>query len=244
MEPVQPLNPHGTPFLRILALLAFASVVVILSSLGTYWYISNQVSQQNMQQTYQPSPTVESTVSASPTTTLDETANWKTYNNKDLGISFKYPAQLGEVNVSVRSGAEGGKELYGTFSANNGITFKAITSNFAEGRDFSFSETYGFTKIGNDYYIHNFIYRGGTGNLPNKVGGDGKKLVQYLDGSIKGIVVAGSYTQPGQYTLENNQLGAIFNLQGDYVGLGFVQNDKSKLPDKTFINILLTFRAY
>lgn len=67
MEPVSP-NPHGTPFLRVAALLVFALVITVLSSLGTYWYMGKQLSsQQTQQQTYQPSPTIESQVLVSPT---------------------------------------------------------------------------------------------------------------------------------------------------------------------------------
>ncbi len=50
MDSVQPPNPHGTPFLRVLALLVFALVIVVLSSLGTYWYVSNQMTQQFRQE--------------------------------------------------------------------------------------------------------------------------------------------------------------------------------------------------
>lgn len=34
-----PLNHHGTPLLRILALLLFALVIALVSSLSTYWYL-------------------------------------------------------------------------------------------------------------------------------------------------------------------------------------------------------------
>ncbi len=71
-------NLHGTPFLRVLALLGFALVITLLSSLGTYWYISNQMSQQTLtqQQVYQPAPTVVPTVSnPSVSPTVDETVN-------------------------------------------------------------------------------------------------------------------------------------------------------------------------
>lgn len=80
MEPVQPLNPHGTPLLRVLALLVFGLLIAVLSSLGTYWYLSNQMVQQNTQKVYQ----------SAPTTTQDETANWQIFISKE-GLKFKYP---------------------------------------------------------------------------------------------------------------------------------------------------------
>ncbi len=75
MEPVQPPTPHGTTFLRVSALLAFALLIAVLSSLGIYWYISNQMVQQTQQQVYKPSQTVGTTVSnPSISPTVDETA--------------------------------------------------------------------------------------------------------------------------------------------------------------------------
>lgn len=91
MEPVQPPNPHGTPFLRVLALLAFALLIAVLSSVGTYWYLSKQLApQQTQQQVYQLAPTVAPSISVSPTISQDETANWKEFNKS--GITFKYPS--------------------------------------------------------------------------------------------------------------------------------------------------------
>ncbi len=68
MESVQPPNPHGTPLLRILALLAFAIIIAVLSSLGTYWYMSTQTTQQTQtqQQTYQSFPTIKPTQEITP----------------------------------------------------------------------------------------------------------------------------------------------------------------------------------
>ncbi len=43
MDPnVHSPNPHGTPLFRVLVLLAFALLIVLLSSLGSYWYYSYQ----------------------------------------------------------------------------------------------------------------------------------------------------------------------------------------------------------
>ncbi len=53
MDPnVQPPSPHGTAFLRVISLLVFALLIAVLSSLGTYLYLSNQLRQQNTQSTY------------------------------------------------------------------------------------------------------------------------------------------------------------------------------------------------
>lgn len=95
MKPVQspvPSSHYGTPLLRILALLTFAILIAVLSSLGTYWYISNQMTQQANQQIYQPAPSINPQESVSPQATQDETANWKTFKAKMEDFTLKYPA--------------------------------------------------------------------------------------------------------------------------------------------------------
>lgn len=43
LTPLKPPSSHGTPLLRILALLIFALLIAVLSSLGAYHYLSNQL---------------------------------------------------------------------------------------------------------------------------------------------------------------------------------------------------------
>ncbi len=42
MNSIQSPNPHGTPLLRVLALLAFALLIAILSSLLTFYFLQSQ----------------------------------------------------------------------------------------------------------------------------------------------------------------------------------------------------------
>lgn len=70
------INPHGAPVLKVIALLAFALLIAVLSSLGTYWYMNNKPTQE-----------------VSPPPVQDETAEWKTYTSKQVTtLSFKYPS--------------------------------------------------------------------------------------------------------------------------------------------------------
>ncbi len=103
MESVQPPNPHGTPLLRILALLAFAIIIAVLSSLGTYWYLNNRFAQltnsnialhvgEPQSNILKPTPAplkIEPTpgysISNIPGTNL------KKFTSNDLKISFNYP---------------------------------------------------------------------------------------------------------------------------------------------------------
>ncbi len=81
MDPTQtqPANPPKTSLMRVFALLAFALVIAVLSSLGTYWYISNKMTQQNQQQVSQQIPTVK------------QTENSQTYTDYGLGFSVSFP---------------------------------------------------------------------------------------------------------------------------------------------------------
>jgi len=93
----QAIVQHKTSFLRIFVLLIFALAIAVLSSLGTYWYISSKTIQPNLQQTYQVVPTVQPTVSVSQTNSKVGIANWKTYVNNQLNFSLAYPSNF-EIN--------------------------------------------------------------------------------------------------------------------------------------------------
>ncbi len=93
------VNPahHGTPLLRILALLFFALLIAVISSLTTYYSLNKQY--QPQLQSYQPpAPEIIPTVvpSLSPRTIPDETSKWKTYYSK-YSFQVKYPTIL-EIN--------------------------------------------------------------------------------------------------------------------------------------------------
>lgn len=86
----QPVNPPSSnkPILIVLLVI----LLVILSSLTTYFIVKSQSKPQtpvSSPSTIQPSFTQPSTVIPSPSSPVDPTAGWKTYNN--AGISFKYP---------------------------------------------------------------------------------------------------------------------------------------------------------
>lgn len=65
-------------FAPIIILLGITIIAVLVGGVLVYTNYSNNQSKLN------PQPT--------PTSTSDETANWKTYTNKKYGFSFKYPS--------------------------------------------------------------------------------------------------------------------------------------------------------
>lgn len=74
------------------------------------------------------------------TTTTDETANWKTYNNNLYGFGFKFPSGYGEVKLTLsdfvanQTPAAKGKEIDLTFSTNSFLDGGAITKDFEANR--------------------------------------------------------------------------------------------------------------
>ncbi len=92
MDPsiVQPPHPHGTPFLRVLALLTFALLIAVLSSLGTYWYISSQMAQQQSQNPQQVMKNLSTTPSGKCRLYGTDLANSKLLNGKIVSMGPAY----------------------------------------------------------------------------------------------------------------------------------------------------------
>ncbi len=112
--PVEPTVPTSKPNLLVISL-----VIVEIITLLVTGYFAYQVTLLKKELAIQPSPTptfqpavteVPSISSPKPSSTPDETANWKTYNETQYGVSFKYqPSQV--VNKNEYNSTYGGKEI-------------------------------------------------------------------------------------------------------------------------------------
>ena len=80
---------------------------------------------------------------------VDETATWKSYNNTDLGISFKYPQEWGD--VVAEPGAPSGILL--GFSKNYSVVLGAFGDD-KEGRGGTVYDFDGYTKEDETYYYN------------------------------------------------------------------------------------------
>lgn len=90
-----PIPSSRNSFLPILIIL-----FVLLAAIGFLVYQNRQLQKQISAITISVPPpllTATPTPSAMPTPTLDLTANWKTYTDSDLEITFKYPTSLVEL---------------------------------------------------------------------------------------------------------------------------------------------------
>lgn len=83
-----------------------------------------------------------------------DTKEWKTYENKDVGISFKYPAIFDRVDAHIING-ETGRVLTGVleFMPNHWISFGGATEDFTWGKGGSLTDTYGYKKKGEKYFL-------------------------------------------------------------------------------------------
>lgn len=73
-------------------------VVAVVTLIGGAYYLDLGAQKNNIE----PTPVVDITPSSTPpTTSTDETANWKTYSNQNIAFTFKYPpnVELTEENV-------------------------------------------------------------------------------------------------------------------------------------------------
>ena len=72
---------------------SFLLIVLVLvgAAVAGYLYLGKNFSQFSL-------PTPKTLITPTPSSS-DPTANWKTYTNKEIGISFKYPSEWGELET-------------------------------------------------------------------------------------------------------------------------------------------------
>lgn len=73
------------------SMLLVVGLVVVLLVLGGAYYFVNKSSSSTVSSSIVQAP---ASPIVSPSPTLDETANWKTYTNNEYHFSFKYPPEL------------------------------------------------------------------------------------------------------------------------------------------------------
>lgn len=98
-------------------------------------------------------PTPVATPSTSSSTT--DTSNWRMYTSSELGVSFKYPPELGDVKEQKEdysadpTPAAKGKEIRLSFSKNKNLDAWAVTKSFEASRGYSLGEITTFSVTDN-----------------------------------------------------------------------------------------------
>src|SRR3990167_6796874 len=96
-QPEPPTPQINSSF--FLPLIIIGLIILHVGIMGGLYLAKRQTASQLVTN---PNPTVFSSLTPTfvPTVAPDETANWKTYTNNELGISFKYPKSFGEFELS------------------------------------------------------------------------------------------------------------------------------------------------
>lgn len=78
---------QGTSLVRILVLFLFAGVIVFASSIGTYYYLSNQMQMKENEVVIPPRPIA----TTQQTPKQVDISLWTTYRNETYAFEFKHP---------------------------------------------------------------------------------------------------------------------------------------------------------
>lgn len=105
---------------------------------------------------------------------------WKTYQNKEVGVSFQYPDIFKRVNIQVVKG-DTGRMLTGVleFTQNHWISFGGTTKDYKASKGGGIMDTQGYEKQGDTYAIK-FLW-GKAPVVPSEFwpvnNGDGQSIV-------------------------------------------------------------------
>lgn len=172
----------------------------------------------------------------------DNVANWKTYENKEIGISFKYPSEYGDFNLTIRNGGYSGKIYTGEFPNNKFFFVGGVTNDFSAGRGGYFTDFVSYSYEGDKYYYY------GPGPATAKELLEPDKIL-YIDGQQALYVTNNSFVD--ERGLEGPSLsntvtngGVLINLPNNNIfkGIAILNLDKSVLSQDKFLEIVSTLK--
>lgn len=177
--------------------------------------------------------------SSTPTPTdQNGIAGWKTYENKEIGISFKYPSEYGDFSISINN-SETGKKYTGGFQNNKVFSIGGITEDFTAGRSGYFLDFVKYLSESGKYYHLMALGKKWLVEPVKILNIDGQKiLIVNGDSYVEERNVEGPTINPGPNG------GALVNLpsNGDFKGLAIWNSDVKTLSQSRFEEILATFK--
>jgi hypothetical protein len=178
-----------------------------------------------------PPPTSTPTPSTTPTAIAF--TNPITFADARLGLSFQYPAALGEVTVAIGAG-DTGQAFGGRFSQCPIVYFAGISPDFSAGRGGMLSDTQGYYYDANTgRYFKKFVNTKLQGITPAGLLTVGDNVIVLLDQNSM---------EEYQQRLGPDQFAALINLKGaTFPGMVFMNYDVHRVPVDTFVAILRTF---
>jgi hypothetical protein len=168
----------------------------------------------------------------------DNATGLKTYENKEIGLSFRYPANYGDFQISINNG-ETGKKFTGGFQDNRHFSIGGITADFTAGRSGYFLDFVKYLYEGGKYYhLMALDKRWLVEPIKTITVADQKVLIVNGDGYVEERNVEGPTINPGPNG------GALINIPGtgEFKGVAVWNSDIKALPQSDFEEIIKTFK--
>lgn len=175
---------------------------------------------------------------------------WKSYTNSDLGISFAYPAEFGDVTISITTPEsvqfQTGKKITGSFSNFAGLTFGGITTDYEYGAGGQITDTRGFLEQNGAYYFKFVSDKPDTGTPLEPLAvlmtqDERKALVLESNSFVNDRGVEGPTFGA---SLGDFNLSALVNIADDeFTGLMFVNTDTKNFSREKFEQFVRTIEA-
>lgn len=167
----------------------------------------------------------------------NEIAGWKTYENKEIGISFKYPSEYGDFSISMANSEA--KKYTGGFQNNKAFSIGGITEDFTAGRSGYFLDFVKYLSESGKYYHLMALGKKWLVEPVKILNVDGQKiLIVNGDSYVEERNEEGPTINPGPNG------GALVNLPsgGNFKGLAIWNSDIKTLSQSKFEEILATFK--
>lgn len=181
----------------------------------------------------------------------NETANWKTYTIKSLGIAYRLPPEItmyGEMKENINPGQEG-TQIYITtentkVTSDKYLLMGTTSTDYMAGRGGMFIDLQGFTKVNDTYYakfVNTQKFEIPSDLVSEVINPNGIQVIKVKGENFgrgsetEGLPLAGS---PGK-----GYIGAIINInKPPYQGLALQMTLTEDLTEKLFDQILSTFK--
>ena len=262
--PVTPV-PSSTNWSRIIIFVLIGLVLIVGSVFVGIQIRKSQITKQppivEQPTTFPTQAVINPTtiLTNEPNPTIDPTSDWKTYNIKELNISFKLPEELvnlGKWETQILSGETGNnicfkladKISFGVSSVMAGgigicdnIKFRINSNSFdySAGRGGVFGDIQGYKKIGANYYVDK-----ASDPIPTELVTEIKNINDLVYLKIIGKnATEGEWRGPIGGTPGDKQIGALINTSNpQYRGIAISMDLTDTLTINLFDQILSTFK--
>jgi hypothetical protein len=219
------------------------SILILIGlAFAVYWYFNDD---QNPQTANENQTVVNNEQTQAPEEIQydlnyeKDQSKWLTYNNTQLGFSFKYPPKYKDVSVLMMAGDTGEIFIGGAFvclpdpgCSRQGFTFGGATTDYSavKGVGYTFN---GFEKIGGKYFV-----KDATGKSVEVSG----PIIEVKAKNTAGYMIRGTDTGPGfPGYFGVTERNAFFNLRSaKFKGIIF-RSDTVQISEEELLAILSTF---